>query len=91
VSGGIKLAEEFAALKAKEKTKNQDVTNFEGQFYRGGLTSSLGAFLTIPPEEEFAVVPRIQKLEQDIKSKQSETIIRGLSFPRKATAPRRKA
>lgn len=84
---GIKLAEEFAALKAKEKTISQDVTNFEGQYYRGGLTCSLDSFLAIPPEQEAAVEPRIQKLEQDIKSKQSETIIRGLSFPRKATAP----
>ena len=84
---GIKLAEEFAALKAKEKTKSQEVATLAGQFYQGGLTYSLDAFLAIPPEEESAVGPRIQKLEQDIKSKQSETIIRGLSFPRQLTVP----
>jgi len=78
---GIKLAEEFASLKAKEKTKIQGVTSLSGQFNQGRFTFLLDAFLAIPPEEETTVDPRIQKFERDIKSKQTETVVRGLSYP----------
>lgn len=83
---GIKLAEELAVLKTKEKAKSQEVANFTRQFNQGSFTLSLNAFLSIPPAEEAAVGPRIQKLEQDIKSKESETVVQGLSFPRQASA-----
>lgn len=84
---GIKLPEELAALKTKEKAKSQEVANLAGQFNRGGFTLSMDAFLAIPQAEEIAVSQRIQKLEQDIKSKESEVIVQGLGFPRQATAP----
>lgn len=84
---GIKLAEEIAMLKTKEKAKSQEVANLTGQFNRGGFTFSLDAFLAIHPEEEAAVGPHIQKLEQDIKSKESEAVVRGLGFPRQVTVP----
>jgi len=84
---GIKLAEELAALKTKEKAKTQEVANLAGQFNRGGFTVSMSAFLAIPPTEEATVGPRIKKLEHDLKSKESESIIQGLGFPMQATAP----
>lgn len=84
---GIKLAEELAALKINEKTESQNVAKLVKQFKQGGFTFTLDAFLCIPSEEEVAVEPRIQKLEQDIKSKESEKIIQGLGFPRQASAP----
>jgi wobble nucleotide-excising tRNase len=84
---GIELAEELAALKIKEKAKSQDVANLVRQFNQGGLTFSQDAFLSIPPEEEAVVEPRIQKMEQDIKSKESEKIIQDLSFPCQVSTP----
>lgn len=84
---GVKLAEEFAALKAEEKAKSQEIADLVEEFNRGDLRFSLNEFLDIPPEEETAVEPRIQKLEQDIKSKESETVVRGLGFPSRSTAP----
>lgn len=84
---GIRLAEELAALKTKEKVKSQAVANLARQFNQHGFMFSLDAFLAISPAEEAAVGPRIQKLEQDIKSKESEAVVQGLSFPRQASAP----
>jgi wobble nucleotide-excising tRNase len=84
---GITLADELAVLKGKEKAKSQEVTDLVGHFNRGGFTLSLDAFLGIPPAEEVAVGQRIEKLEQDIKSKESEAIVQGLGFPRQATSP----
>jgi wobble nucleotide-excising tRNase len=84
---GIKLAEELAALKTTEKAKRQEAAKLAEQFNRGGFAVSLEAFLVIPPAEEAAVGPRIQKLEQDIKSKESEAVVQGLGFPREASAP----
>ncbi|MBU4247957.1 MAG: AAA family ATPase [Verrucomicrobia bacterium] len=84
---GIKLAEELAALKTKEKSKSQEVANFASQFNRGGFTFSMDAFLAIPPAEEAAVGARIQKLEQDIKSKESEAVVQRLGLPRQIAAP----
>lgn len=78
---GIALAEELAAQKAKEKTKSQEVANLTEQFNRGGFTFSMDVLLAISPEEETEVDPRIQKLEREIKSKQTEIVVRGLSYP----------
>ena len=78
---GIKLAEELSTLKTKEKAKCQEVTNLAGQFNRGGFTFSIDAFLAILPAEETAVLPRIQKLEQDIKSKNPRRLFKGSVFP----------
>ena len=85
---GIKLSDELSIIKAKEKTKIQEVVTLANQFNRGGFTTlSLDAFIALHPDEETAVVPRILKLEQDIKSKQSEGIVQKLSLPRTITAP----
>lgn len=84
---GIKLAEELATLKTKEKAESQELASLTRQFRQGGFTITLDEFLAIPPAEETIVGPRIQKLEQDIKSKESETVVQGLSFPREATVP----
>ena len=85
---GIKLAEELSALKTKEKTKSQEVANLAGQFGRGGFARSLDAFLAIAPAEEAAVGARIQKLEQDIRSKESEAVVQALGLPRQIWCPR---
>lgn len=84
---GIKLAEELASLKTKEKLKSQEVAKLVAQFNRAGFGFSLDQFLAIAPGEESAVGPRIQKLERDIKSKQSETVVRGLGLPRQVSPP----
>ncbi len=84
---GKRLAEELAALKAQEKAKGQEAERFETLFTRGGFTLSRDAFLALPPAEETAVVGRIQALQQDIKSKQSESVVRSLGLPRALTAP----
>lgn len=84
---GIKIAGELAELKSKEKTKCQELSNLAGQFVRGGFTISVDAFLAIPPEAETDVTKRIQKLEEEIKSKESEGVVQGLSFPKKLGAP----
>ena len=84
---GIILAEELARLKAKEKGKSQEVSNLVARFTGAGFTLSLKAFLTVPAAEEGAVGPRIQKLEQDRKSKESEGQVRGLGFPQGISAP----
>jgi hypothetical protein len=44
-------------------------------------------FLAIPASEEAAVVDRILKLEQDIKSKESEDQVRPLDYPRALSVP----
>ena len=84
---GKKLAEELSALKTKDKTKSQEVTNLVGQFRKGGFTLAMDAFLAIPVTEETAVGDRIQKLEQDIKSKESEEIVQKLGHPRLMVTP----
>lgn len=84
---GVKLAEQLAALKTGEKTKNQEVKGLVDQFSRGGFTSSLDAFLGIAPEEEAVVGGRIQKIEQELKSKESETVVQSLGLPRRVTPP----
>ena len=85
---GKKLAEELTVLKTCEKNKRQQFDNLAGQFKAGGFAHHfLDAFLAIPAAAEIAFPDRIQKLEQDIKSKESETTVRGLGFPRTLSAP----
>lgn len=84
---GKKLAEELATLKTKEKGKSQEVANLVGQFNRGGFNLSMDTILSIPAAEETAVGSRIQKLEQDIKSKESEEAVQKLGHPRLMAAP----
>jgi len=84
---GVTLAEELARLKAKEKGKNQEVTDLVKRFTGAGFTLSLNAFLAIPDAEEAVVGSSIQKLEQDLKSKESEVQVRGLGFPQGVSAP----
>lgn len=84
---GIKLAEELAGLKTKEKVKSQETANLARQFDRAGFTFSMDAFVAVRPEEEAAVGARIQKLEQDIKAKESEVVVRALGLPRQIAAP----
>jgi len=84
---GIILAEELASLKAKEKGKSQEASKLIMRFNGAGFTLSLDAFLAVPDAEEAAVGPRIEKLEQDLKSKESETQVRGLGFPQGISAP----
>ncbi len=79
---GKKLAEELSALKTREKAKSQEVANLGAQFNRGGFTLSIDAILAIPAAEETAVGERIKKLEQDIKSKESEEVVQKLGHPR---------
>lgn len=84
---GINLAEELTSLKTREKAKSQEVTNLVGQFNRGGITLSMDAFLAIAPTEETSVGGRIQKIEQKIKSKESEAVVQVLGFPRQIAPP----
>ncbi|MFZ3035907.1 MAG: AAA family ATPase [Rugosibacter sp.] len=84
---GKKLAEDLSALKTKEKAKSQEAANLVAQFNRGGFTLSIDAILAIPAAEETAVGERIQKLEQDIKSKESEETVQKLGYPRLMAAP----
>lgn len=84
---GIKLADELASLKTEEKSKSQDVSDLVKRFNAADFTLSLDAFLSLPATEEAAVSPRIQKLEQDRKSKESEGQLRGLGFPQGISTP----
>jgi wobble nucleotide-excising tRNase len=85
---GIKFAEELADLKTKEKKKRQQFDKLSKEFNAAGFDHhTVDAFLAIPASEEAAVVGRIQKLEQDIKSKESETQVRALGYPRAVSAP----
>ena len=84
---GIILAKELADLKAEEKGKSREVTDLVKRFTAAGFTLSLDAFLAVPAAEEAAVGPRIQKLEQDLRSKESEGQVRGLGFPQGMSAP----
>lgn len=86
-SQGVVLAEELAVLKIKEKGITQELSTLVAQFNRGSFSSELEAFLAIPPEEEAKVVCRIIKIEQNIKSKQSEAVIQGLAFPASLASP----
>ena len=85
---GIKFAEELAVLKTKEKNKRQQFDKLGTQFKAGAFVHhSLDVFLAIPATEEAAVTGRIQKLEQDIKSKETETQVRVLGLPSTIVTP----
>jgi len=85
---GIKLAEELASLKTKEGVKSQEVTSLTAQFDAAKLTHHiLTSFLTIQSSEETVVGVRIQKLNKDIKSKESEDQVRRFGHPSALSAP----
>lgn len=84
---GIKLAEELASLKEREKNRRQQFSDLVMQFRSAGFTHALDAFLAIPAAEEGAVAGRIKKLEEDIKSKESETQVRALGTPKVLSVP----
>jgi wobble nucleotide-excising tRNase len=84
---GIRLAEELAALKTKEKARSQEAEALADQFKQGGLTVAMEAFLAIPPEAVAEVDTRIQKFELDIKSKESEVVVQALGVPEQVAAP----
>lgn len=85
---GVELAKDLANLKSDYKSKRQQFDGLTAQFNGGGFVHyTLDAFLAIPAAEEAAVPARIQKLEHDIKSKESETVVRGLGFPRVLSSP----
>jgi len=87
-AAGIKLAEELATLKTQEKNKRQQFDGLCTQFKAGAFAHhTIDAFLAIPAAEEATVTGRIQKLEHDIKSKETETQVRALSFPSAIATP----
>ena len=87
-AAGVKLAEELSALKTKEKNKRQRFEGLHAEFNKGRFVHyALDAFLAIPDTEEAAVTARIEKLEKDIKSKETETQVRALGLPRAITTP----
>ena len=87
-SAGIKLSEELSTLKAKEKNKRQKFETIRTKFNEGGFVHhTLDTFLAIPAAEEAAVADRIEKLQKDIKSKESESQVRALGFPNTIVTP----
>lgn len=85
---GIKLAEELAGLKNREKDRRQHLDALAKQFGTARFTyHALDVFVAIPAAEETAVATRMKKLERDIKSKESETQVRGLGHLNSLTAP----
>ena len=85
---GVKLAEELATLKTMEKNKRQQFDSLRAEFSKGGFVDyTLDAFLAIPATDEVAVTGRIQKLEQDIVSKETETQAKALGYPGALIAP----
>jgi wobble nucleotide-excising tRNase len=84
---GGELAQELASLKNREKDRRKQFEGLIAKFRSAGFTHALDAFLGVPAAEEAAIAGRIQKLEQDIKSKQSETQVRTLESPRPLLAP----
>lgn len=87
-AAGIQLVKELAALKGNEKSKRQQLDTLIKQFSEGEFSHhSLDAFFTIPATEERAVTNRIQKFEQNIKAKDTETQVRTLTFPKTIIAP----
>ena len=87
-AAGIKLAEELASLKTKEKNKRQQFDGLCTQFMVGAFAHhTIDAYLAIPATEEAAVTDRIKKLNHDIKSKETEAQVRALSFPSAIATP----
>ena len=83
---GKNLAGELAALKTGEKAKNQEVERLVEQFKRGGFTQDMNTILSIPAAEETAVGERIRKMEQDIRSKESEEAVQKLGHSNRMVA-----
>jgi len=87
-AAGIKLAEELASLKTKEKNKRQQFDGLCMQFMAGAFAHhTIDAYLAIPATEEAAVTDRIKKLNHNIKSKETEAQVRALSFPSAIATP----
>jgi len=85
---GIALAEQLAKLKLGEKERRQQLDELNKQFNMGQITQySIANFLTISSDNEAGVQDRILKLEQNIKSKESEIVVRGLAYPQSLSAP----
>ena len=85
---GVQFAEELAELKTNEKKRRQQFDGLGTQFNAAAFVHhTLDAFQAIPVFEGAAVMGRIRKLEQDIKSKESETQVRALRYPRALSAP----
>lgn len=84
---GVKLAQELSTLKSREKDQRKQLDNLVTQFRSAGFQHALDTFLSIHAQEESAVVERIKKLEQDIKSKESEAQLRTLSGPQTLVFP----
>lgn len=84
---GVKLAQELAGLKDREKARRKQFEDLGATFRAADFTHTLDAFLAIPAAEETAVAGRIQKLEQDIKSKESEAQVRALGSSLALSAP----
>lgn len=85
---GIALAEQFAKLKVSEKGKRQRLDELSKQFTMAQITQySIAKFISISSDNEAHVQDRILKLEQEIRSKESETAVRGLAHPQSLSAP----
>lgn len=85
---GITLDEQLTNLKINEKEKNKNLEELNKKFDNAQIKQYLlNGFLTISTAEEANVQTSIQKLEQDIKSKESETLVRGLGYPQAVIAP----
>lgn len=84
---GVILAQELADLKNQEKERRKKFGELQTRFQSVGFALALDAFLDIPASEETQVGGRIQKLEQDIKSKGSESRVRALSLPHALSSP----
>jgi len=84
---GVKLAQELTALKESEKTRHKHLDILIATFSNAEFVHSFDSFLSISDTEEEIVGSRIQKLEQDIKSKESESQIKALENPTFLAAP----
>lgn len=79
---GLELAQELAILKPREKERRQEFNRLTKHFNDAVLSHhALAVFLAIPDTEEAVVDGRIQKLKKDIKSKDSEILVRSLGNP----------
>lgn len=81
-SAGVKLAEELASLKNREKDRRRRVDELSEQFQFAAFRLPLETFLYISPEQEADVSQRIQKLEQARDAKIAEVHVRSLRSPR---------
>lgn len=84
---GVKIAKELAELKSEEKIISKQFEKHIKAFTNAGFTQTLTSFLEIPASEEGVVAARIKKLEHEIKSKESEDLVRSLQQPEALLAP----